>query len=291
VTIRLQEFLRDLDQGVFLRLFVPDARYQSEQLQGLLGLLERYLSRVENRRFSVDLEKTLAGVVYLFRSDEERVNLAEFDEAVGRFDHFMKMCGDDPESAATVLRKKGVPAEEITFLVSKYSRDYRRLLLDVRHEFDHKKLLLQQRLESDLLEISSGASLIKIEQQGPSALLSLANDPAPIEINIGSLSIVSGDQVLTLAEQVINGGIVYNTQDKELLTLFRQYAERLESLQLRSDLDQMKDESSPPPSKMTAKQRIVAFLHRAASKAASVSEKVAVEALSNYLEGLASGKF
>jgi hypothetical protein len=36
VTVRLQEFLADIEQGVFLRLFVPDERFQADQLKGLL---------------------------------------------------------------------------------------------------------------------------------------------------------------------------------------------------------------------------------------------------------------
>jgi hypothetical protein len=68
------------------------------------------------------------------------------------------------------------------------------------------------------------------------------------------------------------------------------FADRMESLQLRSDLDQLKDPSSPQTAKLTGKQRLVAFLHRAGAKAVEVGGKVAVEALSKYLEGLLLGK-
>ena len=68
VTIRLQEFLADIEGGVFLRLFVPDDRFQAEQLKGLLSVLERYLRQVEGEEFSVDSHKSDKGTVYLFKS-------------------------------------------------------------------------------------------------------------------------------------------------------------------------------------------------------------------------------
>ncbi len=62
---------------------------------------------------------------------------------------------------------------------------------------------------------------------------------------------VAGDQIVTRADQIVNGGINYTTQDREIMHLLLRFADRLEALQLRSDLDQLKDPSTPEPAKLT----------------------------------------
>ena len=290
VTIRLQEFLQELDQGVFLRLYVPNARYQADQLQSLIKVLERYLAQVEGSHFAVDLQKTPTGTVYVFKTQDGPTDLKSLDAAVSRFDEFMKQCGDDPTAAEAVLRAQGTSDDDATYLVARYARDYQRLMLDVKHELEHKRLLLRHRLENDLIEIGSGFSPQTLQVQGPSALLGLSSDPRPVAISVDTINVVTGDQIVTRADQIVNGGINYTTQDREIMHLLLRFADRLEALQLRSDLDQLKDPSTPEPAKLTGKQRLVAFLHRAATKAGEVTEKIAVETLSKYLESLLSGK-
>ncbi|MBT6337830.1 MAG: hypothetical protein HOJ48_00890, partial [Desulfobacula sp.] len=90
-------------------------------------------------------------------------------------------------------------------------------------------------------------------------------------------------------EKIINGSIVYNDNDKLLIELFSKYAEKLESLQYRSDLDQLKDHTVAEPSRKNSKQRLVGFLLKTCKKAGGVVEKVAVEALKQYLDSLMNG--
>lgn len=288
VTIRLQEFLTDLDGGVFLRLFVPSDRLQSEQLKSLLGVLERYLRQVEGRSFSIDSRKSEKGVAYIFRSTSGSDSLQTLDEAFARFDDFMKLCGDDAAKAESLLKNKGLPAEEASFAVEKYAREYRRLILDTKHEFERKTLVLRQRLEVEVTETGLTPTLSWSQETLPS-LVTAAATGANIVINIGTVSVVNADKVHTQVEQLINGSVTYNSDDKHLMELFTLYADRLEALQCRSDLDQLKDKSAPEPTRQTAKQRLVGFLRKAAYKSGEVVEKVAVTALSKYLESLFKG--
>ena len=288
VTIRLQEFLGDVEQGVFLRLFVPNDRLQAEQLKSLLSVLERYLRQVEGQNFSVDLRKSDNGIVYVFRSDDDMGSLQNLNDAILRFDSFMKMCGDQPEKALEVLKLQGLSAYDSAFFVEKYYREYKRIILESRHEFERKSLLLKQRLEADILDQSCQPTL-SWDNESVSGLISAVATGGNVAINIGNMSIINSQKIHNEVEKIINGSIIYNDNDKLLFDLFSRYAGGFEALQCRSDLDQLKDATVAEPARQNAKQRLTGFLRKSAKKAGEITEKVAVEALSLYIESLIKG--
>jgi hypothetical protein len=285
VTIRLQEFLGDVEQGIFLRLFVPTDRLQAEQLGGLLNVLERYLRQIERQEFSIDTRKSAKGIVYLFRAQAELKDLENLNEAFGRFDTFMKLCGDDPSRAGQVLQAKGVRDQEAASLVERYAKDYKRLVLDARHEFERKGLALRQRLENEVVE-GGALPMVTWSNQTLTGLLAAAATGQNVQINVGTMSVINAEHIQTEVDQIINGHVSYTSNDHALLDLVARYAERLEALQCRSDLDQLKDASTAEPARQNAKQRLVGFLKKVAQKTGSMAERVAVEALARYLESV-----
>lgn len=282
--MRLEEFLEDIEQGVFLRLYVPNDRLQADQLKGLLSVLERYLRQVEGQNFSIDSHKSEHGVTYVFRSRTTQMTFQNLADAFERFDSFMKLCGDDPSEAVHVLQEKGVSNKDASHFVEKYARDYRRLVLDTRHEFERKTLMLKQRLEADVLEVGETSPTITQSSEGLSSVIQIAAG-GNVAINFDKISLESQQNIRAEVAQIING-ISYNENDKQLLALFQNHSQELEALQYRSDLDQLKDPSAPELTRQNARQRLSAFLRKAAHKAGDVAQTVAVEALSKYLESL-----
>jgi hypothetical protein len=283
--MRLQEFLSDVDQNVYLRLFIPDDRLQAEQLRSLLEVLERYLRQVECQAFSVDSQKSEKGTIYLFRSDS-KVNSADtLKEAFERFNSFMEMCGDDPNRAESLLVTRGIPESDVPFIVQRYSRDYRRLIIDTRHEFERKTLALRQNLESELIDLRDGPAITWSSETLPS-LLGVAATGSNIAINVGSVSVVNSTRVRNEIDQIVNGSVSYNENDKRLLELVSQFADQLGALQCRSDLDQLKDSSTSEVTRQNAKQRLIAFLSKVGHKTGEIAQNVATEALKRYVDSL-----
>jgi hypothetical protein len=243
---------------------------------------------VENQNFSIDARKSEKGVTYIFKSDGNFGNLQALNDAFGRFDSFMKLCGDDPSQAESILKDKGLKEQNAVFLVERYSRDYRRLILDTKHEFERKSLILRQRLETDIVEVGTSPTISWLNES-LSSLISAAATGTNVAVNIGNISVVNSNKVHTEIEHLINGSISYNDNDRFLLKLFSCYADRLEALQCRSDLDQLKDSSTPEPARQNAKQRLVGFLRKSAQKVGGVAEHVAVKTLSEYLESILKG--
>lgn len=267
LTISIQDFLDNLENGVLLRLYVPNRQYQEEQLASFLRLLENYLQNIEKISFSIDVRKTENGQIYEFKSKDELQTENDLNEAIARFESFMEICQNDSNQARKILQDASISKSDLDYIISKYIREYRRLNLDINHEREQKLLTLKQSFESDILEgeFINADDFIPINK--PSTLLSLP-------INIAEMNIAIG--------QIIYGDITYNAEDKRLLEFFEKHANKLEAITLKSSLDELKDVSSQKEKRKTAKQKIGGFLN----KMAPIIGESVVKGLAKYLETL-----
>ena len=67
IALGIYRFLDEIDKGIFLHLYVPNGRYQEDQLASFLRLFESYLQHVEKLHFSIETRRTLHGQIYEFK--------------------------------------------------------------------------------------------------------------------------------------------------------------------------------------------------------------------------------
>ncbi len=285
ISLRVHHFLDEIDKGIFLHLYVPNGRYQEDQLASFLRLFESYMQRVENLQFFIEIRKTLHGQIYEFKSKNSMMNSTDMEVAFDRFESFMSLCQNDQKKAEAFLLRTGIQPSEASRLMTKYVKEYQRLLLDIEHERERKLLDLRQRLESEAFELTNETRLSASQSTQPSALLSLSHNLDPLNITISQSSVVINPGIQSYIEQAIYGDIHYSAEDKELLHLFETYAEQFEAVRLRSDLEQLKDTSSSQVERSTAKQKIVGFL----SKVAPALSQSALTVLTAYLQKVVTG--
>jgi len=280
VTIRMFEALEDVQAGVFLRLYVPHGRYQSEQLEDFITLFTRYLRDIEGKEFSVDFQRTSRGTTYVFKGRGDIGSVAELREATSRFDQFLVIAQNDPNAAEKALSHTNIPPEQAGFIVAKFARSFRRLRLEVQHDFERKRLILNQQLEAELLDANEANLLPRPPDEHLSALFSVVGNTAPVTINLAAGAISSNSQITV--ERSLMGGIHYTAEDKAILELLSQMKDEVAALQLRSDLDRLKDPAISPEEHRTTAQKLKGFLYKVARKA----DHVATEVLISYINSL-----
>ena len=161
--------------------------------------------------------------------------------------------------------------------------------MDAKHELEYKKLVLRQRLESEVFELASGELLPSPLPEHASPFISLSHNIGPITISLPQVSVGDNTAIQSVVGQLVHGDITYRQEDRQLIALFKQYAGQLEAIQLQSDLEQLKDGSTPQNTKLTAKQRLLAFLQKTAKVTGDAAVKIATGVLSEYLKKLATG--
>lgn len=289
VTIRMFEALEDAQSGVFLRLYVPHGRYQSEQFEDFLTLFTRYLRDVEGKEFSVDVQRTSRGTTYIFKGRGDTSSLEEMHEATQRFDHFLVLAQNDPTVAERLLIDAGTSANEAGFIVAKYARSFRRLHLETRHEFERRRLMLVQQLEAELLDTSEASILPIPADNKPSALFAVVGNTAPVTINMAPTTTISKESNMAI-ENVISGNIVYTNEDRAIISILSEVKDSVKALQLRSDLDRLKDPAASPEDRRTAVQKLKGFLYSAGRSIGKRIEHIGTEVLIAYLNSLINGK-
>lgn len=278
VTIRAFELLEDAEAGIFLRLYVPHGRYQSEQFEDFLTMFSRYLREVEAVEFSISSDRTLRGTNYVFKGRGEVTDFSGFNGAISRFDEFLSLAHTNPKSAEVALQSRGCAGPQAVHIVAKYARQNRRLAMEIRHEHDRKKLQLQQEMEAELLD-DQDAALLPIP--GPSALsgiLSVVGNLAPVTINF------TGSVLANSVERTILGDITYTPEDKALMGLMSNLSDRMDVLRLQSDVSRLKDKATSPEEKHTAVQRLKGFLYKIGKSAVERSTDFGMDLLLKYLE-------
>ena len=207
------------------------------------------------------------------------------EAAFTRFEDFMNLCQNDLKNAEEIMVRTGINTSEANRLLTKYTKEYKRLLLDIGHERERKMLNLRQRLESEAFELTNATDLAISQSVQPTALLSLSHNFEPAGITISNSSVTINSGIQSFVEQAIYGDIYYTVEDNQLLHLFEKNAEGLELTRLRTELELLKDTSSLEAERKTAKQKIVGFL----SKVAPAIGQSALTVLTAYLEKVLTG--
>ncbi|WP_367874158.1 hypothetical protein [Luteolibacter sp. Populi] len=281
VTIRMFEAIEDVQAGVFLRLYVPHGRYQSEQLEDFLTLFTRYLRNVEGKEFSIDQQRTSRGTTYVFKGRGDAASVEDLQRATERFDNFLILTENEPEAAERLLAHSGAPKGDVAFIVAKFARSFRRLRLEVKHDFQRRHLSLKQEMEAELLDATEGILLPVPSETHLSTLFSVVGNSAPVTINL-TAGAISQNAKASIGS-IINGGIDYTEEDGSILALIAEIKDDVVALQLRSDLDRLKDPATSPEEQRTAVQKLKGFLYKVGRKVDHVATEVLVAYLNSQI--------
>jgi hypothetical protein len=296
VTVSAQNFVKETDEGLLFRLYVPSGRLWGDQMGQLLSLFKDYLTKVAGLNVRLDQQSTTKGVIYAFHGVDLGASGKDRKELTKHFEDFTKLtdlCATDPAAAEDLLKGTGANVREITQIISRYSKEFRRLQLDLKHAREEKILSIRHRLESELVDvveptqqslIDNAVNALIPEVAGPRAsqtLLLPFSQPAEaarqhITLNIKPQFI---ERIEGVVAQEVNGIAQLTNNDKALISLFEQHGGG-KAAELTSALQELNDDSAPEPGRVTAKQRIKQFLIATADKIGDAAAGV----LQTYVE-------
>lgn len=283
VTVSAQSFLEEVHAGLLFRLYVPAGRLWGDQMGQLLALFKDYLSKVAGLAVRLDQQSTIKGVIYAFHGAETGEDRGKRQDLAKHFEDFTKLtdlCATNPQAAEELLKVSGATTREIAQIISRYSKEYRRLQLDLKHAREEKVLSIRHRLESELVDVVEPSQQSLIDDAVDALIPNLAGahsgqglwlpfsqsakvSQQNITLNIKPQFI---DRIEGVVAQEISGLAQLTDSDKTLIHLFKQHGGE-KAAELTSALQELNDDSAPKPGRVTAKQRIKQFLLATADKA------------------------
>ncbi|MBV9851505.1 MAG: hypothetical protein JO250_17700, partial [Armatimonadetes bacterium] len=148
-------FLTEEFTGLVFRLYVPNDRLWGDELDKLLTLFRDYLVRVVGVQVALNQNRTEHGISYSFYSRDSNLVGDNFATALQGFNSFLDVCAQDPMKASDILRAANVPEANVRDIVTRYSRDSRRLMLDIEYARKSAMDQIQYRLMSELIDLES----------------------------------------------------------------------------------------------------------------------------------------
>jgi hypothetical protein len=294
VTVIATEFLKDALEQLLFRIYVPQGRLWANEIDRLLQLFRDYLLKTGRTGIRLDQVRTDSGISYEFHSEEASPpnSLAsDFSD----FSQFLDLCISLPSEAEALLREKNVDPKEIAQILARYSKEARRLQVDMKQDRETKILGIRHRLESELAEtlptsvgweeidaliaaalpVPAKIGLTHLLAGGPQAAAKILTvGPSTININPQIISTVQG----VVAHEIL-GNVTLSNEDEKLLKLIKEHAGE-ESVELTSAVYQLSDQSVPKTARLVSAQRLKAFLWAIGKKI----EDVASHLLQSYIE-------
>lgn len=284
VTVLAEAFLDDVDKNLIFRLYVPSGRLWAGEADRFLQLFQDYLTRAKRFDVRLDQKRTEYGVVYEFHGFPP-AGQKSLDTDFQEFSQLMALFQVDQDTAAKLLGEKSANVGEIARLVAKYSKEAKRLQLDIRHEAEAKAVSIRHRLESELLDLDPAPQeWQKIQTLVDRAIPSAGNIFGNVLVLGGASVPLSGRSVQitynvrpqfigtvngVIAEE-INGNQHFDPEHHQLLDLIARYGSDREK-ELETAVYEIADKGVEKVGRLRAKQKLTSFLVEFGKKTGDVA--------------------
>lgn len=292
ISISTKAFLKETTKGLLFRLYVKNEQLWSNEIDKLLSLFTDYLKKAKGFNVTLDQTNTKHGHIYSFFCDEESMDSDKFEGTFNEFTNFLDVCANDVNKANRMLLDTTLSSSEIDRIVNRYSREAKRLAIDIKYEQESKMLSLRHRMHSELIDsVQEDTINSMFTYESPESLFDITSTDYVNSfiskvhtVNINNSQILSNVKGIFAKE--INGGLIYNEFDEQLISLFKEKAStKFDYMKLKAALEELKDESAPETNRVTALQRLKGFT----LKAGTSIGQVGVNLLEKYLEKLFFG--
>ncbi|QPQ55097.1 hypothetical protein IC614_00250 [Allosphingosinicella flava] len=289
ISIIASEFVQQHQSNMLFRFYVPKGTVWAGQTEQVLSLFRDYLESAAKIKVRQSTHATAAGTVYEFFGDGE-VSQEAIAGQMESFGQLMDLCLKDPHGAETLLVAMGADRAEIADIVSRYTRQLRRIATDMRHEREKVALKVRQQLEGELVDAVPLGDLDAIHE--------IVNQMIPVTLGVGSFLTLGGhrERPLTLNYKPqffenVHGLVaseVHGTQNigpapRELLELIDRVGGSRRS-ELRAAVHELEDSNSSPEQIVSAKGKLKAFVGRVSQVGGQKLLDVSSSILQAYLQ-------
>ena len=290
LTVLALTFLDQTEQNLFFRIYIPSGRMWALESDKLLQLFRDYLSKASDVNIRLDQYRTDKGTIFEFHGNAEESQSFNISEEFDNFSRFLDLCVSNPSDAEILLKtSKELDNEAVYEIVARYTKEAKRLVIDLKDERVKKMLGVRHRLESELIEVIPSNfdwkiidNLIELavpKINGFSSTLGV-----PLQLSSDSTITVSVQpQIINSLNEIVAQEIIGDRDISEdakiLLDLIHKYGGK-KSSDLVSGVHELADESAPDAGRISARQKLKKFVFGLSSPL----KDIAVGVLKAYIE-------
>lgn len=290
LSVLATEFVEKNEKNLVFRVYLPAGQMWSAEAEKLLQLFREYLGKVSGLKVRQEQYSTNSGVVYELVADKA-IDPAAVAPEFENFANLLDLCAIDPERAVEVLMLRNIEEKAVYEIVERYSKEARRLLVDLKHERERRILSIRHRMESEFVDIAGvNSQWEELHKLVDAMVPKVGGVSVPVGLGILGLSSNTSNVVMNINPQFINsvegivareisGTILQTAEASQLLELIGRHGGE-NGAELKSSLYELEDSQAKLTSRLSAKHKLKAFLAKVADK----SGDLAVGVLQSYLE-------
>jgi len=266
VSLVKDEIIDALKDELF-NFYITHDSFYAQEFEDFIQLFEKYLRSIEGIEINLDIQKTKKGVLYVIRFTNKDLQDYDISRSLENFNEFLDLCNNSPDLALEIIELKIQNTDKALEIIQAISKKYKRLVLDIQQQKERIQLSIKQELQADLLELNISETP-----------LSLLNK----DYGIGSLTNFSVNP--TIQNKLLLSR-KYDEHELKLIKLVEKYSEPSEIVNVKSNIDKIKDDEINDNEKENSIYKLKKVLKVISSKVFESSEKIAIEILTKYLEG------
>jgi hypothetical protein len=294
LSVLASQFLEDTESHLVFRIYIPTGSIFSSESERALGLFQHFLLNVSRLHIRYSKYATSNGTVHEFFA-QNNVDASEVPQKMQAFAEFLDLASSNAFSAMQMLENNGISKSAAADIVDKYSKEVSRLKIDIRQEWERKRLSIKHRLESDLV----GSGMLEEDQidnvvdevlgkAAPSISSAMdASIPRSVFPTISIKGPVIFGNVRGIVAETVSGTTHLGIEAQEIMELIRHHGG--DNVQdLRTSLLQLEDAGTKGSQRQTAGAKLRTFLLKLASKASmsavTKASTLTVSALAEYVK-------
>lgn len=294
VSILAGEFIDQHQKNMLFRFYVPSQKIWAAETSAILNLFKDYLNNAAGISVTQSMHSTASGTIYEFYGAHEVV-AEQVSEQFGKFTQLMDMCITDPDGAEKMLVDMGRDERGVGEIVTRYSKQARRLSVDMRQEREQKLLNIRHRMENELVEMVSSGDLDQIRRLIDHVLPDQRSFAPVLGMGVRPFAAAADKSVtINIRPQIfehVHGIVVQEVSGTTNLGVHpMQILELIEALggartnELRSALYEMEDAGTSSSAKLSAGAKLRTFLAKAATKGGEKLVDAGVAVLQSYVQ-------
>lgn len=282
LSVLASSFIDQNEKNLVFRIYIPSGRMWATEAEKLLQLFRDYLNRVSGLHVSHEQYSTKQGVVHEFFADRNLDSSAlasEFTQFTETFD----LALSEPSKAVDLLAARSIDRRTVQGIVDRYSKEARRLHIDLKQERERRLLSIRHRMEEELTDtvdpeawneiyelIDSSLPAVAGFSSAVGAISSTSHEVPPIRIDYRPQIIQS---VTGIVAQEVSGNTQIGPEASQLLEMIQMHGGS-RAAELTSSVYELIDPDARKEDRLSAKQKIKAFLICAGKKLGDVAAGV-----------------
>lgn len=268
----IDTFINETINETFFTLYIPHKQFLSEEFDDFINLFEKYLQKIKKLKFTIDSKNTITGKKYSFRCSENKITKNTLSDEISNFNDFLELCSENPSAAELLLSDKILEKDEISDLIKYFSKKYKRIKIDIKHEQERLILALNHEFENTIIELNDYNNTTSFLKKS-----TLLDETSLIQ---------SLNQTI---KSSLKKNVYYTSEDEKILEVASKYGNEKDLIDIKSNIEILRDSDTPKKDRISAVDKIKIFLIKVGKKSLKHAKEIGIKVLTKYLESKVNG--